>query len=98
MEGEANEEAGEKPSEGDADEKFREKEDDQGIPPELAKLGVSSSDWEKIKAAMSREVGGARRSLVPEDYRGLVRDYFRKLRLRFLKSGRLRWILPWTVV
>ena len=64
---------------GDADEGTREKQEGQGVPLELAKLGVSAADWEKIKATMQNEVGGSRRSLVPEDYRGLVKEYFEQI-------------------
>jgi len=64
---------------GNGDEGMREKQEDQGVPSELAKLGVSAADWEKIKATMQNEVGGSRRSLVPEDYRGLVKEYFEQI-------------------
>ena len=32
-------------------------EADPGVPPELAKLGISSADWEKIQASLKSDVG-----------------------------------------
>ncbi|WP_367872327.1 hypothetical protein [Luteolibacter sp. Populi] len=61
---------GEKPEEGE-----RAPEADPGVPPELAKLGINASDWEKIQATLKSDVGGAG-SGVPEEYRGLVKRYF----------------------
>ena len=51
-------------------------EADPGVPPELAKLGISAADWEKIQATLKSDVGGAGAAGVPEEYRGLVKDYF----------------------
>ena len=61
------------------DDRLRAPEADPGVPPELAKLGVSASDWEKIKSMLRSNVGGASDTSVPEDYRGLVRQYFEQL-------------------
>lgn len=58
---------------------LRENQGSKGIPPELAKLGVSVSDWEKIQATMADGVGGGTRAVIPEDYRGLVKKYFEKV-------------------
>jgi hypothetical protein len=63
--------AGEKPEEGD-----RTPEADPGVPPELAKLGISAADWEKIQATLKSDVGGGAGAGVPEEYRGLVKKYF----------------------
>jgi hypothetical protein len=63
--------AGEHPEEGD-----RTPEADPGVPPELAKLGISAADWEKIQATLKSDVGGGAGSGVPEEYRGLVKKYF----------------------
>ena len=58
------------------DEELRTPEADPGVPPELAKLGISAADWEKIRATLKSDVGGAGTEGVPEEYRGLVKDYF----------------------
>ncbi|MFT5904745.1 MAG: hypothetical protein ACI9E1_000331 [Cryomorphaceae bacterium] len=52
---------------------------DPGVPPELAKLGVSSGDWEKLKEMMHSDVAGGETSGVPEDYRTLVKKYFKEM-------------------
>lgn len=52
---------------------------DPGVPPELARLGVSASDWEKIRATLKSDVGGSSGAVVPEDYRGLVKKYFEQV-------------------
>ncbi len=57
------------------DEKERTPEADPGVPPELAKLGISAADWEKIQATLKSDVGGGGAG-VPEEYRGLVKKYF----------------------
>ena len=61
---------GEKSEEGE-----RAPEADPGVPPELAKLGISAADWEKIQATLKSDVGGGSTG-VPEEYRGLVKKYF----------------------
>ena len=58
---------------------LRERQGGQGVPPELAQLGMSMSEWEKIQATMSDEVGRSSRVKIPEDYRGLVRKYFERV-------------------
>jgi DNA segregation ATPase FtsK/SpoIIIE-like protein len=50
-----------------------------GVPDELAKLGISAEDWEKIQASLKSDVGAGGADGVPEDYRGLVKDYFEKM-------------------
>ncbi len=62
---------GEKPEEGP-----RMPEPDPGVPPELAKLGISAEDWEKIRSTLKADVGAAGGSGIPEEYRGLVKEYF----------------------
>ena len=52
---------------------------DPGVPPELAKLGISAGDWEKIKAALKADAGGASALALPEEYRDLVRRYFEQM-------------------
>jgi hypothetical protein len=49
------------------------------VPDELAKLGISAADWEKIQASLKSDVGAGGPDAVPEDYRGLVKDYFENL-------------------
>ena len=61
----------EHPEEGD-----RTPEADPGVPPELAKLGISAADWEKIQATLKSDVGGGAGTGVPEEYHGLVKKYF----------------------
>ncbi|WP_035603299.1 hypothetical protein [Haloferula sp. BvORR071] len=70
MPGDPQGQPGEKP-----DENQRTPEADPGVPPELAKLGISASDWEKIQATLKSDVGGGGAG-VPEEYRGLVKKYF----------------------
>jgi len=50
-----------------------------GVPPELAKLGISAEDWEKIKASLKSDVGGSSAIALPEEYRDLVRSYFEQM-------------------
>lgn len=52
---------------------------DPGVPPELAKLGISAEDWEKIQAALSSDVAGGGIDGVPAEYRGLVKGYFQSM-------------------
>ena len=52
---------------------------DPGVPPELAKLGVSLKDWEKLKEMMRSDVAGNEASGIPEDYRNLVKKYFEEV-------------------
>ncbi|MEO5917817.1 MAG: DUF4175 family protein [Luteolibacter sp.] len=66
--------AGNKPDEGP-----REAEADPGVPPELAKLGISSDDWAKIQASLKSDVGAGESGAVPEEYRGLVKGYFESM-------------------
>lgn len=52
---------------------------DPGVPPQLARLGISAEDWVKIQATLSSDVGAGGKGAVPEDYRGLVKDYFQNM-------------------
>ena len=65
------EQPGEKP-----EENLRTPQADPGVPPELAKLGISAADWEKIQANLKSDVGDSGTAGVPEEYRGLVKKYF----------------------
>lgn len=57
----------------------RQAQPDPGVPPELAKLGISASDWEKIQASLTSDSGGAGAEGVPAEYRGLVKGYFKSI-------------------
>ena len=72
--GQPGQEAGSEPEEGP-----RPGQGDPGVPPELAKLGVSAKDWEKLKGVMRSDVAGGGGAEIPEDYRGLVRKYFEQM-------------------
>ena len=54
-------------------------EADPGVPPELAKLGISAADWEKIQANLRSDVGAGGASSIPEEYRELVKGYFQSM-------------------
>ncbi len=54
-------------------------EPDPGVPPELAKLGISLADWEKIQATLSSDVAAGGTDQVPEEYRELVKGYFQSM-------------------
>jgi hypothetical protein len=63
----------------DPGEELRTREPDPGVPPELAKLGISAEDWEKIKASLKSDVAGSSAIALPEEYRELVRGYFEQM-------------------
>lgn len=48
-----------------------------GVPPELAKMGISVADWTRIKGALGSEATNQAASGAPKEYRDLVSDYFR---------------------
>lgn len=60
-------------------EKLQQRSADPGVPPELAKLGITASDWEKIKANLAGDIGAGGADAVPEEYRGLVKGYFESM-------------------
>lgn len=62
-----------------AGEAERPAEADPGVPPELAKLGISASDWEKIQNNLRADVGGNGATGIPEEYRELVKGYFQSM-------------------
>jgi collagen type III alpha len=66
--------AGDTPEEGP-----REPEPDPGVPPELAKLGITSDDWAKIQATLKSDTGAGEADAVPEEYRGLIKGYFESM-------------------
>lgn len=61
------------------DDSYRPPQHDPGVPPELAKLGVSAADWEKIKASLKSDVGGSSTIALPAEYRDLARRYFEEI-------------------
>jgi hypothetical protein len=60
-------------------------EGDPGVPPELAKLGISAADWEKIQASLNSDVSSGGAQAVPEEYRELVKGYFQSMSQKTLK-------------
>lgn len=64
---------------GSPDESPRARQPDPGVPPELAKLGISADDWERIKSSLKSETGGTAAIALPEEYRDLVRRYFEQM-------------------
>jgi hypothetical protein len=56
---------------------------DYGLPPELAKLGMSPDDWSRLRGLItSGSDGTSEGSQVPAEYRELVKSYFRALSTR----------------
>jgi hypothetical protein len=62
-----------------SDGKLRTAEPDPGVPPELAKLGISAEDWEKIQSSLKSDVGAGQAGQIPEEYRELVKRYFESM-------------------
>ena len=50
-----------------------------GLPPELRDLGVSVEDWAKLKGTLRSSLTHEKKSGSPQEYRGLVGDYFRRI-------------------
>lgn len=63
----------------EADDPSREPEPSPGLPPELARLGISATDWEKIQATLNADVGSGGADAIPEEYRNLVKGYFESM-------------------
>ena len=72
---------GQKPQEGP-----QTPEADPGVPPDLAKLGISSADWAKIQASLKSDVGAGEGGAVPEEYRELVKGYFESISKKSTKD------------
>ena len=51
--------------------------DSSGVPPELAKLGVTFADWARMKGALQSGSSNQNSDSIPEEYRDLVQRYFR---------------------
>ena len=75
--GRATDEAGVTPASRGAEMKPGENVLGDGIPPELAKLGISAADWARIKSSLGSETTNQGSSGAPKEYRDLVSDYFR---------------------
>ncbi len=83
--------AGQAPSENDLSERPGERGSDaeemmvqkeganQGVPPQLAKLGISSQDWEKIKSQLNSGGSLSQEAVFSDDYRSLIQKYFQEL-------------------
>lgn len=52
---------------------------DYGLPPELARLGMSADDWSRLRGLVTSGADAAAGDQVPAEYRDLVRGYFRAL-------------------
>ncbi|MFN0128979.1 MAG: hypothetical protein ACKV19_20085 [Verrucomicrobiales bacterium] len=52
---------------------------DYGLPPELAKLGLTPDDWTRLRGLVTSGADGAGGDQVPAESRDLVRGYFRAL-------------------
>ena len=52
---------------------------DPGVPPELAKLGITASDWEKMQANLASDIGSGGADAIPKEYRSLVKGYFESM-------------------
>jgi hypothetical protein len=52
---------------------------DYGLPPELAKLGMSPDDWARLRSLVTSGTESTAGDQVPAEYRDLVRGYFRAL-------------------
>jgi hypothetical protein len=52
---------------------------DYGLPPELAKLGMTNDDWARIRGLVQSGSDAAAGDRVPVEYRELVKGYFRAL-------------------
>lgn len=61
------------------DGQIRTAEPDPGVPPELARLGISAEDWEKIRSSLKSDVGGGEAGQIPAEYRDLVKRYFESM-------------------
>ena len=51
--------------------------DASGVPPELAKLGISKADWARMKGTLKSDITNEGGTGAPEEYQSLVNQYFR---------------------
>jgi hypothetical protein len=75
--GRPNDEAANTPASRGAEMRKSENVAGDGVPPELAKLGISMADWARIKSSLGSETTSQAASGAPKEYRDLVSDYFR---------------------
>lgn len=69
-------EQGEQPGEGDALQGGGADDQSLKVPSALAKLGVSQSDWARLRGTAGARLGRSRNAGVPPEYRELVERYF----------------------
>lgn len=60
--------------------------DGSGVPPELAKLGVTFADWARMKGTLQSGSSNQSGDSIPEEYRDLVQRYFRVIAAEAAKS------------
>jgi hypothetical protein len=75
--GRPNDEAANTPASRGAEMRKSENVAGDGVPPELAKLGISMADWARIKSSLGSETTSQAASGAPKEYRDMVSDYFR---------------------
>jgi len=75
--GKPNDQAANTPASRGAEVRKSENVSGDGVPPELAKLGISQADWSRIKSSLGSETTSQATSGAPKEYRDLVSDYFR---------------------
>jgi hypothetical protein len=49
------------------------------VPEALAKIGVSSSDWARMKGTVQSDVSGGTDGETPAEYREMANRYFREI-------------------
>lgn len=60
--------------------------DGSGVPPELAKLGITFADWARMKGTLQSGSSNQGADAIPEEYRDLVQRYFRVIAAEAVKS------------
>jgi len=60
--------------------------DGSGVPPELAKLGVTFADWARMKGTLQSGSSNQGNNSTPAEYRELVQRYFRVIAAEAAKS------------
>jgi hypothetical protein len=53
--------------------------DSSGVPPELKKLGITADDWARLPSKLRSQILQASEQRSPDEYRDLVKQYFREL-------------------
>ena len=60
--------------------------DASGVPPELAKLGITFADWARMKGTLQSGSSNQSGESIPEEYRELVQRYFKVIAAEAAKS------------